>query len=336
MQQNISLKSLNTFAIDVKAARFLEIRNETEIESLFNYDYHDLLILGGGSNILFTKDVDKIVVKNNLIKEIEAQKYDDNHCMVTISSGYDWHQFVLYALSQNWGGVENLSLIPGTCGAAPIQNIGAYGVELKNVLHTIKVADLKDKCFRTFSNVECEFGYRNSIFKKEENKGRYFIVEITLKLTTKNHQIHAAYGDIQKILDAQNISNPTIKEISDAVIQIRSSKLPDPKLLGNAGSFFKNPEIENATYQKLKTQYATIPGYAVGEGYTKIPAAWLIQECHWKGKIIGNVGSHESQPLVLVNHGNATGYEILNLSNMIIHDVLDKFGITLTPEVNIF
>jgi UDP-N-acetylmuramate dehydrogenase len=336
MLHNISLKALNTFGMDVKAERYLEISNELDITSLFDFDYNDLLILGGGSNVLFTKDIARIVVKNNFDKQILVEEVDDNQCLITIPSGYDWHSFVLYALSQNWGGIENLSLIPGTCGATPIQNIGAYGVELQHVLHSVHVADLKEKCYYTFSNKECNFGYRDSIFKKTEHKGRYFIVDITLRLTTKAHNIHAAYGDIQKILDGKGIAEPTIKDISNAVIQIRSSKLPDPKVLGNAGSFFKNPEVSNAAYTILKKEYPTIPGYAVGTHHTKIPAAWLIQECDWKGRVIGNVGSHKTQPLVLVNYGNAKGKEILDLANQIIVDVDKKFGILLTPEVNIF
>lgn len=339
-QKNVSLKSYNTFGIDVNAQLFCEINTVDEVRQLLptdEFSANHCLILGGGSNVLFTKDVDGLVIKNNL-KGIEVTPHISGHVLVTAASGESWHQLVLWCVAQNYAGIENLSLIPGTVGAAPMQNIGAYGVELANVLHEVEAVELSSGALHKFSNEQCNFGYRNSVFK-QAYRGKCFITSVTLKLTdlnkTAQYQYHINYGDVKAKLSEMGAYEPTIADISQAVISIRQSKLPDPAQLGNAGSFFKNPVIDATHFNKLLQQYPTMPSYKQTDGTYKIPAGWLIEQCGWKGKVIGNTGSHKQQALVLVNYGNATGAEILLLAQNICASVTDKFGIQIVPEVNV-
>lgn len=332
--KNFPLKAYNTFGIEVFAKRFVlfdtvEKVLQTIRDGLFLG--HDFLILGGGSNILFTKNFDGIVIKNE-ISGITIVEETDAHIFLKSGSGEVWHNVVLHCVGNNWGGIENLSLIPGTVGAAPIQNIGAYGVELKDTLYHVEAINLETGAIRTFSNEECSFGYRNSIFKSEL-KNKYFITAITLELK-KDPELNTSYGAIQQTLEKNNIRELSVKTISDAVIEIRKSKLPDPSVLGNAGSFFKNPEIETSHFEMLKKDFPFMPGYPSKEKI-KVPAGWLIEQCGWKGKRLGNTGAHKDQALVLVNYGGATGQEIYDLAMKIKDSVKEKFSIDITPEVNI-
>jgi UDP-N-acetylmuramate dehydrogenase len=337
LQTEQSLNTYQTFGLDITAKEFTEISNVSDLKDVVNYSKsHNkkLLILGGGSNILFTQDFDGLVIKNSL-KGIEKIKETEHHVWVKAAAGEVWHQLVLYAVNNNWGGIENMSLIPGCCGAAPMQNIGAYGVELKDVFESLEAYKIEEQHIYTFTNEECKFGYRESVFKHEA-KGKYIITSITLRLTKTWHQFKTDYGDIKHTLEEMQVNDLTVKEISDAVIKIRQSKLPDPKVLGNAGSFFKNPEIDTELYNKLKNKYPLMPGYPSPHlGKTKIAAGWLIEQCGWKGKKVGPCGSHEKQALVLVNYGGATGNDILQLAKDIIASVYQTFEISLQPEVNI-
>lgn len=333
--EQISLKSYNTFGLDVKAQHFCAITSKEDIEQLIKKEwknFHRHLILGGGSNVLLCKDVEGLVIKNNIIG-IEILKEDENNVWVKSYSGTTWHDVVLFCVDKGWYGIENLSLIPGTIGAAPIQNIGAYGAELKDVFVELEAIDLETASTKIFTKEQCQFGYRDSIFKHEA-KGKYFIFSVTLKLS-KQPNINIAYGDIQKVLEEKNIQSPNAKNISDAVIQIRESKLPNPKDLGNAGSFFKNPEITTAEFNRIQQVFPQIPKYDLANGNKKIPAAWLIEQCGWKGKRIGETGNHTKQALVLVNYGNAKGNEIWQHALHVQQSVQEKFGILLEPEVNV-
>ena len=332
IKNNVSLKPYNTFGIDVNAARFAEISSPEEfIEIQKILDPDPVLILGGGSNVLFTGDYQGIVIKNNL-RGIALARETETEVWIKAASGEIWHDLVLYCISNNYGGIENLSLIPGTVGAAPIQNIGAYGAELKDVFDSLEALNLDDLTSTTFNSEQCRFGYRDSIFKQEA-KGQYFITNVTIRLQ-KFPQINTSYGAIQTILDQRGINHPTISDISAAVCDIRNSKLPNPAIIGNAGSFFKNPEISESGYLALKDKYPGIPGYSTENGI-KIPAGWLIESCGWKGKRVGNTGSHKDQALVLVNYGNASGAEVKALASGIMESVEAKFGISLQTEVNI-
>lgn len=333
--QNISLKPYNTFGIDVKAKEFVEVRTLEELKALcsvFNLAERKLLVIGGGSNILLTQDFDGMVICMRL-EGIEKVHEDSEHVWVKAMAGEVWHNFVLWCIQRGYAGVENLSLIPGCVGAAPMQNIGAYGVEIKDTFDTLDAIEIETGEMKTFTKAKCNFGYRESIFKNEA-KGKYIISSVTFKLS-KEPKFNTTYGAIQQVLQQKGISELSIKAISDAVIEIRSSKLPDPKKLGNSGSFFKNPEIPNEQFEALKKQYANIVGYPASEGFTKVAAGWLIEQCGWKGKVVGNTGSHKDQALVLVNYGNATGAEIWQLAMDIQKSVKDKFGITILPEVNV-
>lgn len=335
IQQHISLQHLNTFGIDVKADEYVEIKSIDEAKVLcrtFNLTDRQILILGGGSNVLFTGDVKGMVIRN-LIKGITITAENDEHVWVKAMSGEVWHEFVLWSIDRNLGGLENLSLIPGCVGAAPMQNIGAYGVEVKNTVHEVEAIRIRDGKLITFNNTDCKFGYRESIFK-QESKGKYIIVSVTFRLN-KQPKFNTSYGAIQQILEKNGITAPTVKDISDAVIEIRSSKLPNPKVLGNAGSFFKNPEIPNEQYAALKEKYPEMTGYPAANQCTKVAAGWLIEQCGWKGKQVGHTGSHKDQALVLVNYGGATGQEIWQLAMDIQQSVQDKFGIKIVPEVNV-
>jgi len=332
IQQNISLKQYNTFGIDVNAANFISIENKEELKTFLKGNKQPILILGGGSNVLLTKNVEGIVLKNNL-KGIEKLKEDNNSVELKVKSGENWHEFVLYCIANNYSGIENLSLIPGSVGAAPMQNIGAYGVEVKDVIMSVEAMNLKDCSIHHFKNKSCEFGYRSSIFKTKE-KGNYFITSVTFKLN-KTPKINTSYGAIEKELNQRGITQPTIKDVSDVVISIRKSKLPDPTEIGNSGSFFKNPIVSKDIKEKIRASYSDVPSYSQSNGDFKLAAGWLIEQCGWKGKIIDNYGVHANQALVLVNYGGAKGADIFKLSEDIINSVKNTFGIELEREVNI-
>ena len=336
MQENFSLQPYNTFGVEAKARYFTEVNSIDELKEALTFaetQSLQLLFLGGGSNILLTKDFDGLAIQLNL-RGISEEHINENEVSVTAKAGENWHEFVMYCLQKNYGGLENLSLIPGNVGTSPMQNIGAYGTEIKDIFVSCKVLDLENLELKTFNLEQCRFGYRDSIFK-QEGKGRYVILEVTFKLTQKNHHIKTEYGAIKSELENLGIENPTIQDVSRAVINIRQSKLPNPKEIGNAGSFFKNPTIALVQFEALKQQFENIQGYPNGDK-VKVPAGWLIEQCGWKGKQIGNVASHQLQSLVIVNAtGNATGKEIFDFSTEIINSVKEKFGIELEREVNI-
>ncbi|MCB0495223.1 MAG: UDP-N-acetylmuramate dehydrogenase [Cyclobacteriaceae bacterium] len=334
IQEHVSLQPYNTFGIDANARYFVEIRTEEELVALCKGDFlkdKNLLILGGGSNMLFTQDFDGIVIKNSI------QGFDTKHAgetiYVTAGAGMVWHELVLKTLENGINGLENLSLIPGTVGAAPVQNIGAYGVELKDLFFELKAIEIDSGEVKTFLHEECAFDYRYSVFKGPL-KGKYIISSVTLKLHT-SIEVNTSYGAINSTLNEWNIANPTPKEVSDAVIHIRQSKLPDPAKVGNAGSFFKNPVITKKQYDLLKSEFETIPGYPQPNNRVKVPAAWLIDQNGWKGKTLGNIGVNPKQPLVLVNYGGGKGAELKELAYSILDSVKERFGIELEPEVNI-
>lgn len=332
IHENISLKQYNTFGIDVKASNFVEVTKIDELKVALRSNITPLLILGGGSNILLTKDFSGLVIKNN-IKGIEVVSEDDESVVLKVGAGENWHQFVMYCIENNYCGIENLSLIPGNVGASPMQNIGAYGVEVKDVITKVEALDLNSFETKEFSNSECEFGYRTSIFKTRE-KGNFFITAVYFSLS-KAPNLNTSYGAIEGELDRLGIDNPTVKDVSNAVINIRQSKLPDPNEIGNSGSFFKNPVVSSEVKDSILNNYPTAPNYPQKDGTFKMAAGWLIEQCGWKGKVIDNYGVHDKQALVLVNHGGAKGEDIFNLSEDIIKSVNQKFGITLEREVNI-
>lgn len=333
IQENFSLKKYNTFGLEAKAKYFAEVNSVEELKETLQFSYSPILVLGGGSNVLFTKDFDGLVIKLNL-KGISEKILDENHVLVTAKAGENWHEFVQFTISKNYGGLENLSLIPGNVGTCPIQNIGAYGTEIKDHFVSCKALNIETLEVETIALEQCKFGYRDSIFKTSA-KGKYIILVVTFKLTTKNHHIKTEYGAISTELKNLGIENPTIQDVAKAVINIRQSKLPNPAEIGNAGSFFKNPTIHLEQFEKLKTQFPEIQGYANGN-FVKAPAGWLIENAGWKGKQIGNVASHKLQALVIINAtGNATGKEIYDFSTMIIDAVKEKYGIELEREVNI-
>lgn len=335
IQHNISLQRYNTFGIDVPAEQFIIVSSEEQLHDIATDTTlpEEKHIIGGGSNILFTQPVRGIALYNQL-KGIEKVKEDEANVWLQVASGEVWHEFVLYAIKNNWAGIENLSLIPGTVGAAPMQNIGAYGVEVKDCIEAVTAFHWKEKMFVTYSNSECKFGYRDSIFK-HELKGKVFISSVIFKLH-KQPSYNTSYGAIQQQLDSDGISELSIKAISDAVIAIRSSKLPNPSVIGNAGSFFKNPAIPKDQYEQLLAEHPNIPSYPVDEITVKVPAGWLIEQCGFKGYKTGNTGVHDKQALVLVNHGGANGKEVYDLSEKILTTVHQKFGISLEREVQIW
>jgi len=336
MQENFSLKPFNTFGVEAKAKYFVEVNTAEELIETLKLSHTQtlpLLFLGGGSNILFTKGFEGLAIQLNL-KGISEEFLNENEVLVTAKAGENWHEFVMYCLGKNYGGLENLSLIPGNVGTSPMQNIGAYGTEIKDHFVSCKVLNLKTLEVENFDLAKCRFGYRDSIFK-QEGKNQYVILEVSFKLTTQNHSIKTEYGAIKSELENLDIINPTIQDVSKAVINIRQSKLPDPKKIGNAGSFFKNPTIPLAQFEELKSKFENIQGYPNGN-FVKVPAGWLIEQCGWKGKQIGNVASHQLQSLVIINAtGNASGKEIFDFSALIIDSVKEKFGIELEREVNI-
>lgn len=336
MHENFSLKPYNTFGVEANAKYFIEAHSIEELKKALEFSNSNnlsLLFIGGGSNILLTKDFDGLAIKLSL-KGISEENLNDHEVLITAKAGENWHEFVLFCLNRNLGGLENLSLIPGNVGTSPMQNIGAYGTEIKDVFVDCQVLNLETLEVETFDIEKCRFGYRDSVFK-QEGKGKYVILEVTFKLTKENHAIKTEYGAIKAELEKLGIHNPTIQDVSKAVINIRQSKLPDPKVTGNAGSFFKNPTIPLAQFEGLKQKSENIQGYPNGE-FVKVPAGWLIEQCGWKGKQIGNVASHPLQSLVIINAtGNATGQEIFNFSTEIINSVKEKFDIELEREVNI-
>jgi UDP-N-acetylmuramate dehydrogenase len=335
LTSGFSLKTYNSFGIDVTAKYFAVVKYLEELYSLIDtsvFHSENKFILGGGSNILFTKNFDGLIIKSDF-KGINIMGQDNDHVYIKAGGGENWHHFVMFCVQNSWGGIENLSLIPGTVGASPIQNIGAYGSELKDTFHELEAFDLDNNKILKFSNETSKFGYRDSIFKREY-KGKLIILSVTFKLR-KKPILNTLYGDINKELEALKVYQPTIKEISQAVCNIRRRKLPDPTEIGNAGSFFKNPLIDDLHFEKLKENYPNIVGYKAGENKIKAAAAWLIEQCGWKGKRIGDAGVHKNQALVLVNYGNAKGSEILELSKKIQESVMEKFAIKLEPEINI-
>ncbi|MBW8200728.1 UDP-N-acetylmuramate dehydrogenase [Flagellimonas abyssi] len=334
IQENISLKNYNTFGIDVKARFFVEITGLVQLQKVLELKaYPKKFIISGGSNMLLTKDIDALVVHLKL-KGISIVEENENFVEVKAMAGENWHELVMWSLEQGFGGLENLSLIPGNVGTAPIQNIGAYGVELKDVFVSCAAMDVKTGELEGFDNEACEFGYRESIFKNRA-KDKYIITSIVLKLTKKDHVLHTGYGSIENELKEKGIVHPTIRDISDAVIAIRRSKLPNPKEIGNSGSFFKNPVISQKAFDKFIKKYPNAPFYEMDDNQFKIPAGWLVEQCGFKGKRFGDAGVHEKQALVLVNHGSATGKEILDLSKKIQDEVQKTFKIKIQPEVNI-
>ena len=334
IQEHVSLRPYNTFGIDVKARYFAEVTSIEELKWVLQQNsYPKKLILGGGSNMLLTGDLDSLVILISL-KGKEVVSSDDSHTEIRIMAGENWHDLVLWTLEHNLGGLENLSLIPGSVGSAPIQNIGAYGVELKDHFISCELMDIATQSLHTFSLEDCKFGYRDSYFK-HEGKGKYVITSVSFRLTSKNHNLRTGYGTIATELEKAKVLHPTIQDISRVVIRIRQQKLPDPAILGNSGSFFKNPVVSKKTYEKLQQRYPTIPSYKVAEDEIKIPAAWLIDSCGFKGLRQGDAGVHENQALVLVNYGNATGAEILSLAQQIQETVKNTFGIAIVPEVNV-
>jgi UDP-N-acetylmuramate dehydrogenase len=330
IQYQVSLKPYNTFGIEVFADRFIAIHSEIELRKVLESE-KDIFVLGGGSNILLTQNIEKLVVLiRNKGKKITP--VGKNKVLVTCEAGEDWHQFVLWCIENNFGGLENLSLIPGNVGSCPIQNIGAYGIEVKDTITQVEALEIATGKAHIFDREACDFGYRNSNFKHIW-KGKYIITRVTFALTSEKHGLNTSYGAIQDVLKRKSVI-PSIKEISDAVIEIRNSKLPNPSTIGNSGSFFKNPVVSTKDFSVLIQKHKDIPHYVISEAQIKIPAGWLIEQCGFKGKRIGNTGSHEKQALVLVNYGGATGNEILDLAKNIQTTVATTFSIQLEMEVN--
>jgi UDP-N-acetylmuramate dehydrogenase len=335
IESDKSLQPYNTFGIEAHAKYFAEVNSRDEFYEIFSdsrFKTEKKLVLGGGSNILFTKNFDGLVIKNNF-SGIEILKEDAHHVWIKVAAGEVWHSFVLLCVERNLAGVENLSLIPGLVGAAPMQNIGAYGVEVKETCDEVEAHHLISGEKVILRNSDCDFGYRESVFKNKF-KDQFFITAVTFKLN-KIFKPKINYGDIRKTLEDMRAEDVTIKTVSDAVISIRSSKLPDPKVIGNAGSFFKNPVVSKKKFDDLIAIHPLMPNYADKNNQVKIPAGWLIEQCGWKGKRVGNTGAHAKQSLVLVNYGGATGNEIISLAKEIQHSVMEKFGVEILPEVNV-
>lgn len=331
--ENFPLKDLNTFGVAANARYYAAFDSIASLNDILSkYPGQPLLILGGGSNVLLTKDFEGLVLKNDICG-IRKVSEDAEFVYIRAGAGENWHQFVLHTIEQGWGGLENLSLIPGCVGASPMQNIGAYGVEIKDVFEQLTAFHLNERSNYTFRAQACEFGYRESVFKRKY-KGQFVIADVTFRLR-KQPVLNTSYGAIAAELKARGIEHPTIRDVSDVVISIRQSKLPDPKETGNAGSFFKNPSITIPQFDALKKQYPGIVAYLNPDGTMKLAAGWLIEQAGWKGYRQGDAGVHARQALVLVNHGQATGAEIVALSEQIIASIKEKFGVELEREVNI-
>lgn len=335
LHENYSLKKNNTFGIDVKAKYFATFFNLDELKEMVHAPVFSLgqhFILGGGSNLLLTQDIEGIVLKNNL-KGIQLIREDRDHYYVKAAAGEVWHDLVLFCIENNYAGLENLSLIPGNVGASPMQNIGAYGVEIKDCFHELEAFHIENKTMQTFDKAACKFGYRESVFK-QAFKNQYIITSVTYRLN-KKPVFKISYGAIEKELEQMGVEKLSIRAISEAVCSIRRSKLPDPAVIGNAGSFFKNPEVMKTKYEFLQLKFPEMVAYPLENGNVKLAAGWLIERCGWKGKRVGDAGVHALQALVLVNYGNATGKQIFELSEKIVQSVMDVFGVTLEREVNI-
>ena len=334
IQTNFSLKNHNTFGIEASAKQFVAVHDTTELKSILEQNKTEKkFILGGGSNMLLTKNIDALVIHVDL-KGKKIIKEDEDFVWVESQAGENWHEFVLWTIDQNFGGLENMSLIPGNVGTTPVQNIGAYGAEIKDTFVSCEAMSIENQEMRSFTKAECHFGYRESVFKNEA-KDQYVITSVDFKLTKRNHKINISYGDISGELAKNNITNPTLKDVSNAVIAIRQSKLPDPKELGNSGSFFKNPILKKSDFEKIHHQFPEMKYYEVSETEVKVPAGWLIEQAGFKGKRFGDAGIHKNQALVLVNYGNATGQEILEVSKTIQKTIFETFGIHIEAEVNV-
>lgn len=334
IQENISLKNYNTFGIDAKAQFYVDVKSISDLQYVLKTKASNpFFILGGGSNMLLTKDIEALVIHLNL-KGISIFEETQDYAIIKAMTGENWHDFVLWCLDKNLGGVENMSLIPGNIGTAPIQNIGAYGIELKDVFHSCEAMNILTQEIKTFTNEDCNFGYRESVFK-QDLKGKYIITSVKLKLTKRHHKLNISYGAITSELEKLKITNPSIKDISKAVINIRQSKLPDPKEIGNSGSFFKNPVISKEEFKKLQNNFPNAPHYVISEKEIKVPAGWLIETAGFKGKRFGDYGVHTKQALVLVNYENALGKDIYDLAQLIQQTVFRLFNIKIETEVNI-
>ena len=334
IQHHFSLKNYNTFGIEAKAKQFIAVHSIEELKDILEQKKADKkFILGGGSNMLLTKDIDALVIHIDL-KGKNIIKENDDFVWVESQAGENWHEFVLWTIDQDFGGLENMSLIPGNVGTTPVQNIGAYGTEIKDTFVSCQAITIENQEIKNFLKEECNFGYRESIFKNDA-KDQYIITSVVFKLTKKNHKINSSYGDIAAELAKNNRTEPTLKDVSNAVISIRRSKLPDPKELGNSGSFFKNPILLKSDFEKIYQQFPEMKYYEISETEVKVPAGWLIEQAGFKGKRFGDAGIHKNQALVLVNYGNATGAEILNVSKDIQETVFKKFGIHIEAEVNV-
>ena len=334
IQNNFSLKKYNTFGIEAKAKQFVAVNSIKDLNTILKeHQSESKFILGGGSNMLLTQDIQSLVIHIDL-KGKKVLKEDDDFVWVESQAGENWHEFVLWTIDQNFGGLENMSLIPGNVGTTPVQNIGAYGTEIKDTFVSCEAMTIATQEMKTFTKEDCHFGYRESIFKHEA-KDEFIITSVVFKLTKRNHKINTSYGDIIKELEKQNVTTPSLKDVSNAVIAIRQSKLPNPKELGNSGSFFKNPIIPKEQYKKVHALHPEMPHYVVSETEVKVPAGWLIEKAGFKGKRFGDAGIHKNQALVLVNYGNATGQEILAVSRDIQTTVLKEFGIAIEAEVNV-
>lgn len=333
IKSNINLKSLNTFGLSAIAKSFASFTSISDLDHLLSKNRNqELMILGGGSNLLLTKDIECLVLKNDL-RGIEIISESEHHALLKTMGGENWHDVVLFAIDNKLGGIENMSLIPGSAGAAPMQNIGAYGAEIKDVFVELEAYEIHTGKIKIFDKEACQFGYRESVFKRDL-KGKFIIVSMTLKLS-KKPEVNTSYGAIENRLDEMNINNPSIKDVSDAVIYIRQTKLPDPKKIGNSGSFFKNPVISKSQFESLKEKFPEVANYPVDENHVKIAAGWLIDQAGWKGKTLGNYGVHKNQALVLVNYGGASGQDIYQLSEDIMTSVKETYGIELEREVNV-
>jgi UDP-N-acetylmuramate dehydrogenase len=331
---NFSLKNYNTFGIEAKAKQFVAVHTVSELKTILEQNKTEKkFILGGGSNMLLTKDIDALVIHIDL-KGKKIVKEDEDFVWIESQAGENWHQLVLWTIEQNLGGLENMSLIPGNVGTTPVQNIGAYGTEIKDTFVSCEVMNIITQEMKTFTNAECNFGYRGSIFKNEV-KDQYIITSVIYKLTKRNHKINTSYGDIQAELVKNNITTPNLKDVSNAVIAIRKSKLPDPAELGNSGSFFKNPILLKTDFEKIHQNFPEMRFFDISETEVKVPAGWLIEQAGLKGKRFGDAGVHKNQALVLVNYGGATGQEILAVSKTVQDTVFGKFGIHIEAEVNV-
>ena len=332
VKEHVSLREYNTFGLDASARFLVTVLSESDITEILQENIQPMMILGGGSNILFADDYPGLVIENKILGR-EILDEDTTSVRVRLGAGENWHQVVLWAIENGWGGIENLSLIPGTVGAAPMQNIGAYGVELSSVFSSLEAINLTTGESRVFEASDCDFGYRYSVFKGPA-KGQYLITRVTLKLQ-KDPVFNTSYGAVANTLKEMGVTKLSLKDVSNAIIKIRQSKLPDPNDIGNAGSFFKNPTVPKEFFNNLKTEYTNIPSYPTEDNLIKIPAGWLIEQCNWKGFRDGDIGVHKQQALVLVNYGNAKGRDLLKLSVDIQDSVFQKFGIKLSPEVNV-